>query len=120
MNFDSQSLERLRKLSRQLPPPLPTPNKALSTNQESNSRLHRIETEEDPHELFKELIKASPDGKIPKHLIDRLKEVEDQSLEKQSKSKPELADPFDRNQKEQVDNLYVSFKRLLLEEEEED
>lgn len=39
---------------------------------------HRLEQEEDPAELFRALMKASPDGSVPPHLLDRLRELEGQ------------------------------------------
>lgn len=37
---------------------------------------HRLERERDPAELFRALITASPDGTVPPHLLDRLRELE--------------------------------------------
>ena len=77
MSFDSHSLERLRELGRKLPNSLPVPNtKSSKTTKDTKGNLHPIETEQDPKKLFGELIKASPDGKVPAHLIDRLKKTE--------------------------------------------
>ena len=59
MSFDPNSLERLRELSRQLPKTLPTPNSSFLKAKQSSNSKHPIETEENPQELFKELIKAS-------------------------------------------------------------
>ncbi len=118
MSFDPNSLERLRELSRQLPKEIPTPNRPLlNTKQSSNSPQHPIETEEDPQELFKQLIKASPDGKIPKHLITRLKNIEGKSIGNENKHTPIEREEAINNKSDQIDSLYVSFKQLLLEEE---
>jgi hypothetical protein len=37
---------------------------------------HRLEREQDPAELFRALISASPDGTVPPHLLDRLRDLE--------------------------------------------
>ena len=37
---------------------------------------HRLEREQDPAELFRALITASPDGTVPPHLLDRLRDLE--------------------------------------------
>ncbi|AAP99806.1 MULTISPECIES: hypothetical protein [Prochlorococcus] len=127
MSFDSHSLERLRELGRKLPKSLPTPSKP---NQAPSSNLHPIETESNPKKLFEELIKASPDGKIPSHLIDRLKEAEYFDLEKQSHNKKHtlLESSSQSSSKNKTkseakydnenNDMYISFKRLLLEEED--
>ena len=119
MSFDSHSVERLRKLSRELPQALPTPNSKLESKQVSSSKSHPIETEKNPQELFKELIKASPDGNIPKHLLARLKELEKNALENKfsNLSKSPLSPNLRKN--DPPNELYISFKKLLLEEEED-
>ena len=129
MSFDSHSLERLRKLGRKLPNSLPIPNtKSSKANQNIKAKLHPIETEQDPKKLFGELIKASPDGEVPAHLLDRLKKTESLNLEKQplKESFPEL----DTNQRAVKsknkstsnnllkDDLYISFERFLSEEDD--
>ncbi len=131
MSFDPQSLERLRNLSKKLPNSQPSSTSKKTSTNESNSFLHPIETEEDPKQLFRELMNASPDGEVPTHLIDRLKEVESLQLDKElhstknsglNRSTPKT---FNNSNKEKInsslpkDDLYISFKRLLLEEEED-
>ena len=74
MSFDPRSLERLRELGRQLPERLPEPEKPAAAPKASQVR-HRVETEKNPEELFRELMKASQDGTVPEHLMDRLKPV---------------------------------------------
>ena len=129
MSFDSHSLERLRKLGRKLPNSLPIPNaKSSKANQNTKAKLHPIETEQDPKKLFGELIKASPDGKVPAHLLDRLKKTESLHIEK--KPLKESFSELDTNQRAVKsknkstnnnllkDDLYISFQRLLLEEDD--
>ena len=129
MSFDSHSLERLRELGRKLPNSLPVPKtKSSKANQNTKAKLHPIETEQDPKKLFGELIKASPDGKVPAHLLDRLKKTESLNLEKQPlKASFSQLDTKQRavKSKNKSTNLnlpkndpYISFERLLLEEED--
>ena len=77
MSFDPRSLERLRELGRQLPERLPEPEKPAAAPKASQVR-HRVETEKNPEELFRELMKASQDGTVPEHLMARLKQLEAQ------------------------------------------
>ena len=129
MSFDSHSLERLRELGRKLPNSLPIPNtKSSKANQNTKAKLHPIETEQDPKKLFGELIKASPDGKVPAHLLDRLKKTESLNLEKQplkesfseldTNQSPAKGKNKNTNVTLTKDDLYVSFERLLLEEDD--
>ena len=129
MSFDSHSLERLRELGRKLPKSLPSPNtKSSKKSQSSKANLHPIETEQDPDKLFGELIKASPDGNIPAHLLDRLKKTEFLDLGRKA-----LKDNHPEFNKDEAsvksntaitnlnlpqDDLYISFERLLLEEDD--
>lgn len=78
MAFDPRSLERLRQLGRTLPEPLPIPEAqpAPSGASQPSQRLHRLETETNPQALFRELMRASPDGTVPPHLMARLRELE--------------------------------------------
>ena len=129
MSFDSHSLERLRELGRKLPNSLPVPNtKSSKANQNTKAKLHPIETEQDPKKLFGELIKASPDGKVPAHLLDRLKKTESLNLEKQplkvsfsqldTKQRAVKSKNKSTNLNLPEDDLYISFERLLLEEDD--
>ena len=111
MSFDPKSLERLRQLGRTLPKPLPIEKKLSTSNKKRNSKLHPIETEQDPQKLFKELIKASKNGEVPSHLIDRLRSLEKEDL----KDKPNLINKLPSTSEE--NDLYVDFHQLLLEEE---
>lgn len=78
MAFDPHSLERLRQLGRTLPSPLPVPEAAPAPSQASqpSQGRHRLETETNPQALFRELMRASPDGSVPPHLMARLRELE--------------------------------------------
>ena len=136
MSFDPRSLERLRELGRQLPARLPEPEKPSAAPKASQVR-HRVETEKNPEELFRELMKASQDGTVPEHLMARLKQLEAQSKPSAQPS------PFNSNddtparsqpgpgkntqpKRPKVDpgseeeSLYVAFGQLLLEDEGDD
>ncbi|MFN7900155.1 MAG: hypothetical protein ACK5N0_10915 [Synechococcaceae cyanobacterium] len=77
MSLDPRSRERLAALGRSLPQKLPTPEQLAPAAQPSSpTGRHRLETEQDPEALFRELITASSDGTIPSHLLDRLRELE--------------------------------------------
>ncbi len=127
MSFDSHSLERLRELGRKLPESLPKPNNNSKSNQEIKSNLHPIETEENPQKLFEELIKASPDGTIPPHLIERLRKAESLEFKKSIHSNNNISSENikksnSNSQKspksiKQKDDLYIAFEQLLLEED---
>ena len=88
--------------------------------------MHPIETEENPQQLFKELIKASHDGEVPKHLITRLKEVEAKHLQKNNlhdgRESNDLKSPAPNKAQshtnQEKDNLYIAFQQLLLEEDD--
>ena len=76
MSFDPRSLERLRELGRQLPKPLPDPEGPVTPK--ARQVKHKVETEQNPEQLFRELMQVSEDGKVPEHLMSRLKMLEGQ------------------------------------------
>ena len=119
MTFDSRSIQHLRELGRQLPNELPQPDTGKETTK--NRKYHPIETEQDPQALFKELMNASPDGNVPSHLIDRLREVEAKQLLKKNSHPPAQTNnptkPLARKETEK-NILYTSFDKFLLEEED--
>jgi hypothetical protein len=80
MSFDARSLERLKQLGRSLPQPLPKP---VPERQPAAAKLHRLETEQDPEALFHELMRASADGSVPPHLMQRLRQLEQERLARQ-------------------------------------
>ena len=82
MSFDPRSLDRLRELGRQLPKPLPEPD--VPVTPKARQVRHKVETEQNPEKLFRELMQVSEDGTVPEHLMARLKmlEVERSSSEK--------------------------------------
>ena len=140
MRFDPRSLERLRELGRQLPERLPEPKPPAAAK--ARQARHRVETEKNPEELFRELMKASQDGTVPEHLMARLKQLEAQrkpsgqsSSLNSSNEVPGLAAPTrsqagpGKNTKpkrpkvdpgSEEESLYVAFGQLLLEDEGDD
>ncbi|WP_320676615.1 hypothetical protein [Prochlorococcus sp. MIT 1300] len=141
MSFDQNSLERLRQLGRQLPQPIKPPISSSQIKPQTSSKLHAIETEEDPNNLFRELMNASPDGSVPPHLINRLKKTELKQQEQTQKERishliaedKQLQPPLPKIHQTQgglqkksqhktnpiKETLYVDFERLLLEDEDE-
>ena len=140
MSFDPRSLERLRELGRQLPERLPEPEKPAAAPKASQVR-HRVETEKNPEELFRELMKASQDGTVPEHLMARLKQLEAQrkptgqaapfsSNAAQGLAPPARSQPGPAKNTapkrpkvapgSEEESLYVAFGQLLLEDEGDD
>ena len=121
MTLDPKSAQRLQELGRRLPQALPTPTAKETT---PLRKLHAVETEENPEELFRQLIQVSSDGNIPAHLMDRLKLIEKQSLNKsknEDKNKSKLS--IKNNKKDKLPNsfensLYVEFQQMLLEQDD--
>ncbi len=82
MSFDARSRERLEALGRSLPQKLAAPaspptavQPAAEVRVPAQAR-HRLETEQNPDQLFHALIEASPDGSVPPHLLERLRSLE--------------------------------------------
>ncbi|WP_315859676.1 hypothetical protein [Cyanobium sp. ATX 6E8] len=75
MSFDARSRERLEALGRSLPKPLPTPTPPQQGTPKATDKRHRVEVEENPEALFRELMQVSPDGTVPPHLMERLREI---------------------------------------------
>lgn len=131
MGLDARSRERLEQLSRQLPQPLPQPEPGAPPPKASSGRAgrsHRLETETDPQALFRELMQASPDGTVPPHLLQRLRELEHSapviSQPTTSPSTPSAKPSVSAKrgmarmvQGRDQDPLYVSFEQMLLEDE---
>ena len=49
---------------------------------------HKVETEQNPEQLFRELMQVSQDGTVPEHLMDRLKRLEGQRSSRPVPSTP--------------------------------
>ncbi len=142
MSFDPRSRERLEALGRQLPRKLPAPEPAgppeADLPHSAAGRLHPVETEQDPERLFRELMNVSPDGTVPPHLMDRLRQLEKQRQAPKAgdpqplgptspngvrtdslsprRSRPSAPRrPLDGGEHQ---DLYTAFQQLLLEDEE--
>lgn len=134
MSFDARSRERLEALGRSLPKPLPTPAPPEPFTPKATDKRHRVELEEDPKALFHELMQVSPDGTVPPHLMERLRELEarqqDPSPQGAGRSKPTPSTgrnrPTGANTVGRADprtaadhgDLYTAFQQLLLEDDE--
>ena len=145
MSFDARSLERLQQLGRSLPKPLPKPETTAAAAPASQKR-HRVETETDPQALFRELMQVSPDGSVPPHLLDRLRQAEtDQQRARQAEQRQAIqrqanqaqsapaglqprgtSDELRPNRQRRAPanaeelELYTAFQQLLLEGDEEE
>lgn len=87
MPLDPRSRERLEALGRSLPQPLPAPEPVPPARREASAPRHAVETEQNPEQLFRELMAASADGSVPPHLLDRLRQLEKQ----RQRSRPVVA-----------------------------
>ena len=117
MSFDPRSLERLQQLGRQLPKPL---EPASPKPQAKPQRQHRVETEEDPEELFRQLMQVSPDGTVPDHLMARLRQLEAKRKRppQQPSSNTSHGGKGKSSDPNQDDSLYSEFEQMLLEEDD--
>tara|TARA_Y100001968_G_scaffold331888_1_gene388112 strand:- start:73 stop:447 length:375 start_codon:yes stop_codon:yes gene_type:complete len=124
MSFNKDSVQKLNQIKRKLPQKIETDKKIITNTNKKTIKIHQIEKEQDPNKLFKQLINSSPDGNIPKHLLKRLKELEDNQIQhkKDRLIDSEENDPSKYNKATNTNdderNLYSNFQQLLLEEEE--
>ena len=119
MTFDSHSLERLKQLGRKLPKEISKsqPNDSMNLEETKKVKLHPVEIETNPEQLFRELMEISPDGNVPPHLLDRLKKLESNNVKIPSTIDPitnENSEVFSIN--ESI-NLYTQFNQFLLEDD---
>ena len=93
MSFDPRSRARLEALGRRLPQTLPTPQAPPPESKPTATEAgrHRLETEQNPEQLFRELMEASPDGTVPPHLLDRLRELEQRQRQSRPRGQGTLA-----------------------------
>ena len=118
MTFDSHSLDRLKELGRKLPKEISKPilNKPKNKKEIKNQKLHPVEIEKNPEQLFREFMEISPDGNVPPHLLERLKKLERNNVKTSSFEDPSI----DENSKDSCEdslNLYTQFQQFLLEDE---
>ena len=119
MTFDSHSLERLKELGRKLPKEISKPqSNELKTQKETNKKkLHPVEIETNPEQLFRDLMEISPDGNVPPHLLERLKKLELNNVKISSNSDPYINENSKDLSSEDSLNLYNQFQQLLLEDD---
>ena len=119
MTFDSHSLERLKELGRKLPKEISKPqsNELKNQRETSKQKLHPVEIETNPEQLFRELMEISPDGNVPPHLLDRLKKLELNNVNISSNADPYINENSKDLSSEDSLNLYTQFQQLLLEDE---
>jgi hypothetical protein len=131
MSFDARSRERLQALGRSLPQPLPKPEQPQQSQAKASDRRHKVELEQNPEALFRELMQVSPDGTVPPHLMERLRELESRRQSATPAPAPSIAaSPTklrgrntagrpDRRTAAEFGDLYTAFQQLLLEDEED-
>ena len=119
MTFDSHSLERLKELGRKLPEEISKPqsNELKNLKVTTNQKLHPVETETNPEQLFRELMKISPDGNVPPHLLERLKYLESDNVKISSNSDPQINENSKDLSAEDALNLYTQLQQFLLEDD---
>ena len=117
MTFDSHSLERLKELGRKLPKEISKPQSNEFKNQKETKKqkLHPVETENNPEQLFRELMEISPDGNVPPHLLERLKKLESNNVKNSSNIDPSINENSKDLSVEDSLNLYTQFQQFLLE-----
>ena len=119
MTFDSHSLERLKELGRKLPKEISKTEHNESRNQKEikKQKLHPVEVETNPEQLFRELMEISQDGNVPPHLLERLKKIESISANPISTTDKNINKGCHESTIEDSYTLYTQFKQLLLEDD---
>ena len=119
MTFDSHSLERLKELGRKLPKEISKSesNDLKSHKETKKQKLHPVEIETNPEQLFRELMEISPDGNVPPHLLERLKKIESNNVKIPSNSDPLINENSKDLSTEDALNLYTQFQQYLLEDD---
>ena len=119
MTFDSNSLERLKELGRKLPKEIfkPQPIESANSKETKKQKLHPVEIETNPEQLFRELMEISPDGNVPPHLLERLKKLESDNIKISPNRDPIMNEnPHELSSNESL-NLYTQFEQFLLEDD---
>ena len=120
MTLDSHSLELLKELGRKLPKEITKtqPIESKDLKETKINKLHPVEIETNPEQLFRELMEISPDGTVPTHLLERLKKLESDNIKKiSSNADPILKENSDELSTNEALKLYTQFKQFLLEDD---
>ena len=119
MTFDSHSLERLKELGRKLPKEISISQSNKSNKQidTKKQKLHPVEVETNPEQLFRELMEISPDGNVPPHLLERLKKLESNNVKISSNSDSQINENSKDISAKDALNLYTQFQQFLLEDD---
>ena len=119
MTFDSHSLDRLKELGRKLPKEISKSqqNESINPKEAKKQKLHPVEVETNPEQLFRELMEITPDGNVPPHLLERLKKLESNRVEIISTKEQSMNKESQDLCPEDSQQLYTQFKQLLLEDE---
>ena len=119
MTFDSHSLERLKQLGRKLPKEISysQPNESRNNKEIKKQKLHPVEIESNPEQLFRELMDISPDGNVPPHLLERLKIIEKNRIRIQSSTDQSMNKNTKDISIDDSQSLYTQFKQFLLEDD---
>ena len=119
MTFDSHSLERLKELGRKLPKEISKsqPIESKNSTETNQQKLHPVEIENNPEKLFRELMKISPDGNVPTHLLERLKKLESNIVKIPSNKDQFMNENSQGLSIEESQKLYTQFKQFLLEDD---
>ena len=119
MTFDSHSLERLKQLGRKLPKEISKSrtNESRNLTETKKAKLHPVEIETNPEQLFRELMEISPDGNVPPHLLDRLKKLESNNVKIPSTVDPIISENSEDLSINDSINLYTQFNQFLLEDD---
>ena len=119
MTFDSHSLERLKELGRKLPKEISKPlsNEIKNQKETKKQNLHPVEIETNPEQLFRELMDISPDGNVPPHLLERLKNLESDNVKISFSADAYINENSKDLSSEDSHDLYTQFQQFLLEDE---
>ena len=119
MTFDSHSLERLKELGRKLPKEISKPlsNELKNQKETKKQKLHPVEIETNPEQLFRELMEISTDGNVPPHLLERLKKLESNNVKISSDEDQYINENPKDLSLEDSRSLYTQFQQFLLEDD---
>ena len=118
LNENGQSFTS-KELGRKLPKEISQPQSdKLKKQRETNKqKLHQVEIETNPEQLFRELMEISQDGNVPPHLLERLRKIESKNLKISA-----YADPYNNQSDNDLSSedslkLYTQFQQFLLEDD---